>query len=89
MELIVRGDRLGGYDESDEIKLFLAGTTTAGDAADDTEGSKPSDTKTDSATEQTAQTEADTAAEEKTYTADELKDAIKAVSYTHLQRCFS
>ena len=22
MELIVRGDRLGGYDESDEIKLF-------------------------------------------------------------------
>ena len=77
MELIVRGDRLGGYDESDEIKLFLAGTTTAGDASDDTEGSEPSDTKTDSATEQTAQTEADTAAEEKTYTADELKDAIK------------
>ena len=37
MELIVRGDRLGGYDESDEIKLFLAGTTTAGDASDDTE----------------------------------------------------
>lgn len=69
MELIVRGDRLGGYDESDEIKLFLAGTTTA--------GSESSDTKTASATEQTAQTEADTAAEEKTYTADELKDAIK------------
>lgn len=77
MELIVRGDRLGGYDESDEIKLFLAGTTTAGDASDDTEGSEPSDTKTASATEQTTQTEADTAAEEKTYTADELKDAIK------------
>ena len=77
MELIVRGDRLGGYDESDEIKLFLAGTTTAGDASDDTEGSEPSDIKTDSATEQTAQTEADSAAEEKTYTADELKDAIK------------
>lgn len=77
MELIVRGDRLGGYDESDEIKLFLAGTTTAGDASDDTAGSEPSDTKTASATEQTAQTEADTAAEEKTYTADELKDAIK------------
>ena len=77
MELIVRGDRLGGYDESDEIKLFLAGTTTAGDASDDTAGSESSDTKTASATEQTAQTEADTAAEEKTYTADELKDAIK------------
>ncbi len=77
MELIVRGDRLGRYDESDEIKLFLAGTTTAGEASDDTEGSEPSDTKTDSATEQTAQTEADTVAEEKTYTADELKDAIK------------
>ena len=45
---------------------------------------RPSGTKTGSATEQTAQTEADTAAEEKTYTADELKDAIKAVSYTHL-----
>ena len=69
MELIVRGDRLGGYDESDEIKLFLAGTTTA--------GSESSDIKTASATEQTAQTEADNAAEEKTYTADELKDAIK------------
>lgn len=69
MELIVRGDRLGSYDESDEIKLFLAGTTTA--------GSESSDTKTASATEQTAQTEADNAAEEKTYTADELKDAIK------------
>lgn len=69
MELTVRGDRLGGYDESDEIKLFLAGTTTA--------GSESSDTKTASATEQTAQTEADNAAEEKTYTADELKDAIK------------
>ena len=77
MELIVRGDRLGSYDDSDEIKIFLAGTTTAGDASDDTEGSEPSDTKTDSATEQTAQTEADNAAEEKTYTADELKDAIK------------
>ena len=77
MELIVRGDRLGGYDESDEIKLFLAGTTTAGDASDDTAGSESSDTKTASATEQTAQTEADNAAEEKTYTADELKDAIK------------
>ena len=76
MELIVRGDRLGGYDESDEIKLFLAGTTTAGDASDDTEGSEPSDIKTDSATEQTAQTEADTAAEEKTYTADELEDGV-------------
>ena len=47
-------------------------------ASDDTEGSEPSDTKTDSATEQTAQTEADTAAGEKTYTADELKDAIKS-----------
>lgn len=69
MELIVRGDRLGGYDESDEIKLFLAGTITA--------GNEPADSTVDSATEQTAQTEADTAAEEKTYTADELKDAIK------------
>ena len=77
MELIVRGDRLGSYDDSEEIKLFLAGTITAGDASDDTEGSEPSGTKTGSATEQTAQTEADTAAEEKTYTADELKDAIK------------
>lgn len=77
MELIVRGDRLGSYDDSEEIKLFLAGTITAGDSSDDTEGSEPSGTKTGSATEQTAQTEADTAAEEKTYTADELKDAIK------------
>ena len=83
MELIVRGDRLGGYDESDEIKLFLAGTTTAGDASDDTEGSEPSDTKTDSATEQTAQTEADTAAEEKTYTADELNDAVQSSKITN------
>ena len=74
----VSGELLNTLSEkSDEIKLFLAGTTTAGDASDDTEGSEPSDTKTDSATEQTAQTEADTAAEEKTYTADELKDAIK------------
>lgn len=69
MELTVRGDKLGSYDDSDEIKLFLAGTITA--------GNEPSDTTADSATEQTAQTEADTAAEEKTYTADELKDAIK------------
>ncbi len=60
MELIVRGDRLGSYDDSEEIKLFLAGITTAGDASDDTEGSEPSDTKTASATEQTTQTEADT-----------------------------
>ena len=67
MELIVRGDRLGGYDESDEIKLFLAGTTTAGDASDDTAGSESSDTKTASATEQTAQTEADNAAARKEY----------------------
>ena len=69
MELTVRGDKLGSYDDSDEIKLFLAGTITA--------GNEPSDTTADSATEQTTQTEADTASEEKTYTADELKDAIK------------
>lgn len=73
MELIVRGDKLGSYDDSDEIKLFLAGTITAGDASDDTAGNVPSYTAADTAT----QTEADTAAEEKTYTADELKDAIK------------
>ena len=77
MELTVRGDKLGSYDDSDEIKLFLAGTITAGDASDDTAGNESSDSTADSATEQTAQTEADTAAEEKTYTADELKDAIK------------
>lgn len=69
MELIVRGDKLGSYDDSDEIKLFLAGTITAGNV--------PSYTAADTATEQATQTEADTAAEEKTYTADELKDAIK------------
>lgn len=77
MELTVRGDKLGSYDDSDEIKLFLAGTITAGDASDVTAGNEPSDTTADSATEQTTQTEADTASEEKTYTADELKDAIK------------
>ncbi len=69
MELIVRGDKLGSYDDSDEIKLFLAGSITA--------GNEPSDAAADTATEQATQTEADTAAEEKTYTADELKDAIK------------
>lgn len=69
MELTVRGDKLGSYDDSEEIKLFLAGTITA--------GNEPSDSTADSATEQTTQTEADTASEEKTYTADELKDAIK------------
>lgn len=74
MELTVRGDKLGSYDDSDEIKLFLAGTITAGAASDDTTGNEPSDTTADSATEQT---DADTASEEKTYTADELKDAIK------------
>lgn len=74
MELTVRGDKLGSYDDSDEIKLFLAGTITAGAASDDTTGNEPSDSTADSATEQT---EADTASEEKTYTADELKDAIK------------
>ncbi len=72
MELIVRGDKLGSYDDSDEIKLFLAGSITAGNASADTAVNEPSD-----ATEQATQTEADTAAEEKTYTADELKDAIK------------
>lgn len=77
MELIVRGDKLGSYDDSDEIKLFLAGTITAGDASDDTAGNVPSYTAADTATEQATQTEADTAAEEKTYTADELKNAIK------------
>lgn len=77
MELIVRGDKLGSYDDSDEIKLFLVGTITAGDASDDTAGNVPSDAAADTATEQATQTEADTAAEEKTYTADELKDAIK------------
>lgn len=74
MELTVRGDKLGSYDDSDEIKLFLASTITAGAASDDTTGNEPSDSTADSATEQT---EADTASEEKTYTADELKDAIK------------
>ena len=69
MELIVRGDKLGSYDDSDEIKLFLAGSITA--------VNEPSDAAADNATEQATQTEADTAAEEKTYTADELKDAIK------------
>lgn len=69
MELIVRGDKLGSYDDSDEIKLFLAGSITA--------VNEPSDAVADNATEQAAQTEADTAVEEKTYTADELKDAIK------------
>lgn len=73
MELTVRGDKLGSYDDSDEIKLFLAGTITAGAASDDTAGNEPAD----SATEQTTQTETDTDSEEKTYTADELKDAIK------------
>lgn len=77
MELIVRGDKLGSYDDSDEIKLFLAGTITAGAASDDTAGNEPSDSTADSATEQTTQPDADTASEEKTYTADELKDAIK------------
>lgn len=77
MELIVRGDKLGSYDDSDEIKLFLAGSITAGNASADTAVNEPSDAKTDTATEQATQTEADTAAEEKTYTADELKDAIK------------
>lgn len=69
MELIVRGDKLGSYDDSDEIKLFLAGSITA--------VNESSDAAADTATEQATQTEADTAAEEKTYTADELKDAIK------------
>lgn len=73
MELTVRGDKLGSYDDSDEIKLFLAGTITAGDDTDDTAGNEPAD----SATEQTTQPDVDTASEEKTYTADELKDAIK------------
>ncbi len=77
MELIVRGDKLGSYDDSDEIKLFLAGTATAGDASAGTAVNEPSDAAADTATEQATQTEADTAAEEKTYTADELKDAIK------------
>lgn len=77
MELTVRGDKLGSYDDSDEIKLFLAGTITAGAASDDTAGNEPSDSTADSATEQTTQPDADTASEEKTYTADELKDAIK------------
>lgn len=77
MELIVRGDKLGSYDDSDEIKLFLAGSITAGNASADTAVNEPSDAAADTATEQAAQTEADTAAEEKTYTADELKDAIK------------
>lgn len=69
MELTVRGDKLGSYDDSDEIKLFLAGTITA--------GNEPSDSTADSDAEQTTQPDADTASEEKTYTADELKDAIK------------
>ena len=69
MELTVRGDKLGSYDDSDEIKLFLAGTITA--------GNEPSDSIADSDAEQTTQPDADTASEEKTYTADELKDAIK------------
>lgn len=77
MELIVRGDKLGSYDDSDEIKLFLAGSITAGNASADTAVNEPSDAAADTATEQAAQTEADTEAEEKTYTADELKDAIK------------
>lgn len=77
MELIVRGDKLGSYDDSDEIKLFLAGSITAGNASADTAVNEPSDAAADTATEQATQTEADTAAEEKTYTADELKDAIK------------
>lgn len=77
MELTVRGDKLGSYDDSDEIKLFLAGTITAGAASDATAGNEPSDTKTDSDSGKTTQTEDDTATEEKTYTADELKDAIK------------
>ena len=77
MELIVRGDKLDSYDDSDEIKLFLAGTITAGAASDATAGNEPSDTKTDSDSGKTTQTEDDTATEEKTYTADELKDAIK------------
>lgn len=77
MELIVRGDKLGSYDVSDEIKLFLAGSITAGNVSADTAVNEPSDAAADTATEQATQTEADTAAEEKTYTADELKDAIK------------
>lgn len=77
MELIVRGDKLGSYDDSDEIKLFLAGSITAGNASTDTAVNEPSYTAADTATEHATQTEADTAAEEKTYTADELKDAIK------------
>ena len=36
MELIVRGDKLGSYDVSDEIKLFLAGSITAGNVSADT-----------------------------------------------------
>lgn len=68
----VSGELLNTLADKSAVARFVIG-----DASDDTEGSEPSGTKTGSATEQTAQTEADTAAEEKTYTADELKDAIK------------
>lgn len=68
----VSGALLNTLSEKSAVARFVIG-----DASDDTAGSESSDTKTASATEQTAQTEADNAAEEKTYTADELKDAIK------------
>ena len=85
MEFTLRGEKLQGYDDSDEIKLFLNNSAT--------QGQEPVDGSANSSDEQDAgQDNEDTTVEDesRTYTAAELKNAIneqtRSVAEADLQK---
>ena len=85
MELTLRGEKLQGYDDSDEIKLFLNNSAP--------QGQEPVDGSDNSSDEQDAgQDNEDTTVEDesRTYTAAELKNAIneqtRSVAEADLQK---
>ena len=90
MELTLRGEKLAGYDDSDEIKLFLNNSAPQGQESVD--GSDNSSDEQDAGQDNEDITVDDKSGddESRTYTAAELKDAIneqtRSVAEADLQK---
>ncbi len=80
MSLTVKGDSLSGYDDSDEVRLFLGSTATDDSSTEDTSEPVTEPVVDESTSEDDTQT----------YTAEELKQAIeeqtRSVASTDLEK---
>ncbi len=80
MSLTVKGDSLSGYDDSDDVRLFLGSTATDDSSTEDTSEPVTEPVVDESASEDDTQT----------YTAEELKQAIeeqtRSVASTDLEK---